>query len=108
MQHPHRRRRSAVLAALTTAAALVGAGLTALSAGPAAAAIAPSRRVPTARPRAGPPVQVLEPAPEPLAAPGPRTWAADPSGDRPGPARGHRRSRTRRPPGCTSGGPWLR
>ncbi|MFK0110718.1 rhamnogalacturonan lyase [Streptomyces sp. NPDC091217] len=40
MQHPHRRRRSAVLAALTTAAALVGAGLTALSAGPAAAATA--------------------------------------------------------------------
>lgn len=40
MQHPHRRRRSAVLAALTTAAALVGAGLTALSASPAQAASA--------------------------------------------------------------------
>ncbi|MGW1879049.1 rhamnogalacturonan lyase [Streptomyces sp. NPDC001975] len=39
-QHPHRRRRSAVLAALATAAALVGAGLTALSAGPAEAATA--------------------------------------------------------------------
>ncbi|MFD3581176.1 rhamnogalacturonan lyase [Streptomyces sp. NPDC058683] len=40
MQHPHRSRRSAVLAALTTTAALVGAGLTALSAGSAQAATA--------------------------------------------------------------------
>ncbi|MGW4911637.1 rhamnogalacturonan lyase [Streptomyces sp. NPDC004270] len=40
MQHPHRRRRSAVLAALTTTAALVGAGLTALTAGSAQAATA--------------------------------------------------------------------
>ncbi|MFG3018963.1 rhamnogalacturonan lyase [Streptomyces sp. NPDC048254] len=40
MQHPHRRRRSAVLAALTTTAALVGAGLTALTEGSAQAATA--------------------------------------------------------------------
>lgn len=40
VRHPHRRHGSAVLAALTTTAALVGAGLTALSAGPAEAATA--------------------------------------------------------------------
>ncbi|MGW7541467.1 rhamnogalacturonan lyase [Streptomyces sp. NPDC054770] len=40
MQHPHRRRRSAVLAALTAVAALIAAGLTALSTTTAAAATA--------------------------------------------------------------------
>ncbi|MFD4604024.1 rhamnogalacturonan lyase [Streptomyces sp. NPDC058464] len=43
MQHPHRRRRSAVLAVLTAVAALIAAGLTALS--PATAEAATARQV---------------------------------------------------------------